>query len=410
MYVNCRTSVVSSSQGKLPAIIPPMARTRAVTALSLSLLFLIAACGGDGEDNPFGVKSEVVTPADFPVSLAFAPDGRLFYAEQLSGNIRIVTADGELLPEPFAHIDTLSGSEWGLTGLAIDPDFESNHYVYAYFTQAVQTEPKIGTPAVVRLTDANNKGTEPRTMVGDMPESDPDHIGYNLNGRIAFGPDGFLYLSVGDYDSPLFNPQDLSMPLGKILRVNKEDGSPAPGNPFTDDPAADSRIFAYGFREPFPFAFEPTTAQLYGTDNTPVSCEELNIIESGGNYGYPDVGQFPFADCQFGSNNHGIYFFAKKDMQPESFLSNTYVSGLAFVSAAEYPSIGDALLVCESEKDTHTLRRLTLGGAKLDQVTASDIVVKDCNRDVAVSPDGTIFYSSDTEIRRLTFEPTPAEQ
>ena len=87
-------------------------------------------------------------------------------------------------------------------------------------------------------------------------------------------------------------------------------------------------------------------------------------------------------------------------------MSNTYISDLAFVSGSKYPTIGDALLVCESELETHDLRRLTLGGESLDQVTADDIVVKDCKLDVAISPDGTIVYSNEKEIRRLVQQET----
>jgi len=382
---------------------------RLVALLSLVIILLAFGCGSD-EKNPFGVRSEIVTAAAYPIALAFTPDGRLFFGEQETGNIRIVTKDGALLPDPFAHVDVQIGLEWGVTGLAIDPDFGQNRYIYVYYTQAVNPQAPmkeiVARPQVTRFTEEQNKGVDPKVIMGDLPVTDVAHPGYNANGRIGFGLDGFLYISVGDYDSPSFNPQDLSMPQGKLLRVNKDDGSPPPDNPFIGQAGADPRVFAYGFREPFGFAFHPGTGKIYGTDNTPVSCEELNIINSGANYGYPNVGQFPFADCRFGNHTHGIHFFSKKDTQPESFLSNTYISDLAFVSGSKYPTIGDALLVCESELETHDLRRLTLGGESLDQVTADDIVVKDCKLDVAISPDGTIVYSNEKEIRRLVQQET----
>jgi aldose sugar dehydrogenase len=194
----------------------------------------------------------------------------------------------------------------------------------------------------------------------------------------------------------------LSTPVGKLLRVKKDDGSAAPGNPFVDRPGVDPRIFAYGFRENFDFAFHPATGKLYGTDNTTVSCEELNVIESGANYGWPNVRTFPFSDCKAGGQKTGIYFFSKVDTRPEDFLSNVIVSGVAFASGAVYPTLGDSLMVCES--GTGLLRRLVLTGPDLQQVSASDIAAKDCKLDVAVSPDGIIYYSN---IKRFAVSPRP---
>ncbi len=153
-------------------------------------------------------------------------------------------------------------------------------------------------------------------------------------------------------------------------------GSVAPDNPFIDQPDADPRVFAYGFREDFDFAFHPETGHIYGSDNTTVSCEELNLIESGANFGWPEVGEFPFPDCQAGEGTKGIHFFAQEEMQPGDFLNYVSISSLEFASGDVYPVIGDSLLVCERE--TKHMRRLLLSGTDLDQVTDDDVVVKDC--------------------------------
>jgi glucose/arabinose dehydrogenase len=368
-----------------------------VAGFSLYLLSLASACGGDGEENPFGVKSEVVAPTG-ATALAFAPDGRLFYAERLTGIIGIVTADGELLEDPFVQLEDLgTGIEWGLTGLAVDPDFETNHYVYAFYTHLFDPEPPVDArPMVVRFTDEDNRGVGRKVIADDFPEPS-ERPGLNGNGSIVFGPDGLLYVTVGDYDVGL--SQDLSIAPGKMLRVNKEDGSPAPDNPFVDDPDADPRIFTYGFREAFDFTFHPETGQIYGSDNTPGSCEELNLIEAGGNYGWPDVGEFPWPDCFAGGQTRAIHLFAAEGMQPEDYLSPVTVSGKQFVSGDVYPLLGDSLLVCEA--GTQLMRRLDLTGASLDEVAADDVVVKDCHMDIAVSPDGIVYYSNEEEIRRL---------
>lgn len=336
--------------------------------------------------------------ADAVTALAFVPDGRLFFAERLTGNIGIVAADGELLEEPFAQIEDLAtGIEWGLTGLAIDPDFETNHYVYAFFTQLIDEGPPVDArPAVVRFTDEGNRGVERKVIATDFPEPS-ERPGLNGNGSIHFGPDGLLYLTVGDYDVGL--SQDLSIAAGKILRVNKEDGSAPSDNPFVDDPEADARSFAFGFRESFDFAFHPETGQIYGSDNTPGSCEELNLIEAGGNYGWPDVGEFPWPDCFAGDQIPAIHLFAKEDLTPDQYLSQVVAYGKEFVSGDVYPLLGNSLLVCEQA--TELMRRLILGGANLDQVESDEVVVEDCLGDITVSPDGIVYYSNGEEIRRL---------
>ena len=368
-----------------------------VLASALSLLFLVSACGGS-KANPFGVKSELVTNAQQPQALAFAPDGRLFYAERLTGDVRVVSADGQLQKEPFAHVEVPYLLEWGLTGLAIDPEFATNHYVYIYFTQVVQTEPRItARPVVWRFTEESNRGVGRKVIVGDLPITDIDHPGFNANGGMHFGPDGFLYIAVGDYDVGV--SQDLSLPIGKLLRVDKEDGTAPPDNPFVGEPNVDPRIFAYGFRESFNFVIQPRTGRIYGNDNTPGSCEELNLIKAGGNYGWPDVGEFPWPDCAAGQQVKPIHLFAHKGMKPGDYLSTVLVSGKEFVSGDVYTFLGDSLLVCQG--DETLMRRLTLAGADLDQVTADDVVIRDCSLDVTVNPDGVVYYSNDKEIRRL---------
>ncbi len=234
---------------------------RGTGSLALALLPLlilaVSACGGGSDDLAFGLKSDVVASGDRPYVMAFAPDGRLFYGEQYSGAIRVVGADGIAQADPFAQlqVQTYIDLDWGLTGIALDPDFQTNHYVYAFYTEPVDPSMPTGRPKLVRFTDQNGRGDAETVISDNFPVTSPQHQGYNANGRLHFGPDGFLYLSIGDYDTP--DPvQDLSEPIGKLLRVKKEDGSAAPGNPYLENPAADPRIFAIGFREPFDLALQ----------------------------------------------------------------------------------------------------------------------------------------------------------
>ena len=410
------------------------------------LLFLLAAatalfavsCGGDDTSSSptpivpvysFGLDSQLVAgngDADNVSAIAFAPDGRMFYAEQFKttdtgdqGIIRIVLPDGSLQQQPFATITEANylGLDWGLTGLALDPDFATNHYVYAFYTNVAGDQ--IGKPTLIRFTDANGTGTEQTVISDDFPETFADHQGYNANGDIHFGPDGYLYISMGDYDQGTADPAkgghpelvaDLASPIGKILRVNKADGSAAPDNPFVSQPGADPRVFAYGFREPFPFAFD-ATGNIYGTDNTPDTCEEINHIKAGGNYGWATGWTFPFADCTVGQGTQPIFNFARGTQKPGDFLSFVESQGVAFLTGSTYTDLKDSLLVCESQKSTvqgpgdtaptaspGSLVRMIMSGP--DTIDSSDQIVNDCKGEVAVH-NSVVYYANRTEIREL---------
>lgn len=398
------------------------------------LVLLIAACGGDdastnsGTPTPapivynFGLSSELVVgdgQANNVSAIAFAPDGRIFYAEQFTGDgadsfgiVRVIGADGVLQNEPFASISVANylGLDWGLTGLALDPDFEENGYVYTFHTAVAGTN--IGKPTLLRFTDENGIGTEQTIITNDFPDTFINFQGYNANGEIHFGPDGFLYASVGDYDQGTAKPENggqpelvssLATPIGKLLRLNKSDGSAAPGNPFAADPTADPRIFATGFREPFPFTFD-NSGNIFGTDNTPDTCEELNQIEAGGDYGWPSSWVFPFADCAVGSGTQPINNFAREGQEPGGFLSFVESQGINFLTGSTYPQLADSLLVCQSEKSVvqgfvsnGALRQFTMAGAT---VSSSSVVVNDCRGEVIANA-GEVFYSTRTEIRKL---------
>ena len=396
----CTVHIQHAEVGSRPRVVGLSA------AFLLIVVLLASACGG-GDQNPFGLQSELVTPADRADALAFDPEGRLFYAEHWSGNIRVVTPDGQLLEEPFATVpDVAANANWGLTGLALDAEFEDNHYVYAYFTELLDPgPPPIGRPVIIRFTDVDNEGTEPTVIVADLMEANPDQP-FNANGSIHLGPDGFLYATLGDYDMPRDVgpqnkevPQDLGTPIGKILRIRPEDGTAPADNPFVDQPSADPRIFAYGFRNAFDFAFNPETGKMYGSDSTGPTCEELNVVEIGGNYGWPIAGEWPYTDCLFSMETPAIHFFALEGMQPGDFTSTVGVRGMEFVSGDVYPTLGDSLLVCESAPGL--IRRLVLEGTGSDEVVADDVVVRDCEFAMAISPDGIIYYSNQSEIRRL---------
>ena len=342
------------------------------------------------------VTSELVALANFPVAMAFAPDGRLFYNELQSGNIRVL-AQGET--RPFAQVKVLACIEFGLLGLATDPEFQDNHYVYVYFIEPVADRDDIGHPVIVRFTDVDGKGEDPVVIVGDLPNT--TEVCAHVGGNLHFGPNGYLYVSIGDMQ--FWDPnqaQDLGSLRGKILRINKGDGSAAPGNPFADDPGADPRVFAYGLRNTFDFTFHPQRGTLYAPDNGMGNCDELNVIEAGQDHGHP-LASFAeeYPPCFERAGVRPIYLYSRPGMRPETFTSNVAPTGVHFVSAEVYPSLGEALLACEF--NTGLMRRLHLAGPALDRVDDDSIVVEDCGLDITTDPQGVIYYSNLEEIRRL---------
>ena len=347
------------------------------------------------------VSSDLVTRAKFAVTLAFAPDGRLFYNEFQTGDIRIFV-DGQT--STFAHVDIFLLGECGLLGLVLDPEFNENHYVYIYFIEPVDSRDDIGHPVIMRFTDIAGKGEDPTVIVGDLPNTNPAICGH-VSGNLNFGPEGYLYFSIGEmeFKTPA---QDLDSPLGKIHRLDKRDGSAPPDNPFVNEPGADPRVFAYGVRNTYDFTFHPQSGRIYAPDNGLGNCDELNIIEAGKNYGHPES-SFVEEDppCMERAGVRPIYLFSRPDMRPETFTSNVAPTGVVFVSADIYPSLGDALLACEW--NTGFMRRLLLVGPGQDQVLDDGIVVEDCQLDVTVDPNGIIYYSNPGEIRRLVPSSNP---
>jgi glucose/arabinose dehydrogenase len=231
-----------------------------------------------------------------PTSLEFSPDGKLFVTEKV-GSIKIF-ADGVRVSENFlapSPIQVESSGEGGLLGLAFDPEYESNRFVYLNYTNHEGPRNRIS-----RFT-ANAEGTEvlPGSEVVLMELEDlvvPRHAG----GAIHFGPDGKLYVGVGDNSVEFkFNPlgvpfqgdplsaQTLKSLNGKILRINK-DGSIPEDNPFFDQAEGKGRaIWALGLRNPYTFAFQPGTGLLFINDVGEGRFEEINVGRAGGNYGWP---------------------------------------------------------------------------------------------------------------------------
>jgi glucose/arabinose dehydrogenase len=221
----------------------------------------------------------VATGLASPTTMQFAPDGRLFISEQ-GGRLRVVK-DGALLAAPFLTVTVDSSGERGLLGIAFDPAFNSNHFVYVYYTA---TSPAAHN-RVSRFTangDTAVAGSEVVIFDLDNLSSATNHNG----GAITFGPDGKLYIAAGENANGA-NAQSMSTVLGKMLRINK-DGSIPTDNPFFASTTGNNRaIWALGLRNPFTFAFDAASGTLFINDVGQNTWEEIDDGVAGSNYGWP---------------------------------------------------------------------------------------------------------------------------
>jgi glucose/arabinose dehydrogenase len=206
--------------------------------------------------------------------MAISPDGRLFFTQKDTGQIRVMK-NSQVLNESFVSLDDYYVSwEQGLLGITLDPEFSDNHFLYLYYTSLDDRTGEIFN-RVVRFTDKDNKGID-KTILLDKIFAEN---GYNSGGALAFGPDSKLYVTVGDATEHPFS-QDLAIGIGKVLRINR-DGSIPSDNPFPGSP-----VFTLGHRNIFGIAFDKSGNGII-TENGDSHYDEINLIQKGGNYGYP---------------------------------------------------------------------------------------------------------------------------
>ncbi|RYG62439.1 glucose sorbosone dehydrogenase, partial [bacterium] len=224
-----------------------------------------------------------------PTTMAFAPDGRLFILEQ-EGKVRIVK-NGQLLEQPFLTLTVSYTGERGLVGITFDPDFASNGYVYLYYTA---TTPNVHNRISRFKAQGDVANPSDETILLDIDQLDSSiHNG----GSMRFGPDGKLYVAVGE-NSVAPNAQTLTNLKGKILRLNK-DGSVPTDNPFYNQTTGINRaIYALGFRNPFSFDIQPGTGRIFANDVGNSTWEEIDDVKAGRNYGWPTT-EGPSNDPRF---------------------------------------------------------------------------------------------------------------
>lgn len=258
-------------------------------ALALAALLSLSACAQDPA-TPQVNFTPFVSGLPQVTTLTHAGDGSgRLYTTQQGGQIRVIQ-NGQVRAQPFLDVSALTsaGGERGLLGLAFDPAYRQNRRLYVHYTD------RGGDTVVARYTATPDFAEADPASARILLTAKQPYANHN-GGQLAFGPDGFLYLGLGDGGSggdPQNNAQNLASPLGKLLRldVSGDGARPAPGNPFLNREGANPYIWAYGLRNPWRFSFDRGTGDLIIADVGQNAFEEVDrqprASQGGENYGW----------------------------------------------------------------------------------------------------------------------------
>ena len=371
-----------------------MPRTLMVAALA-GLLFLPAA-DADAQVHRTALHDyQLVTVAEgliHPWSIAFLPGGDMLVTER-PGRLRIVR-NGELLADPVPGVpEVLFEGQGGLLDVVPHPDFENNRLIYLSFSKPVGGGQ--ATTAVVRGTFENDRFTVTDEVFEAVSEGRPGHYG----SRLAFDPDGYLYITVGDRQiAPTGDraqlaahpAQDITNHHGTLNRI-QDDGTVPADNPLVGESGAMPEIWSYGHRNSQGLAIHPETGRPWLTEHGPQGGDEVNVPEPGANYGWPVIGYG--VNYRSGAIIHPATHEEGMEQPAHIWVPSIGVSGLMFYTGDRFPEWRGDLFA--GGLAGQKLVRLTVEG---DEVLASeDVVLRTVGRirDVRQGPDGFIYLATD---------------
>ncbi len=334
--------------------------------------------------DPCAVARQGVPPdrlaANFPTALAFAPDGRLFYAER-GGTLRVFQDGATRVFATVQTVTTEAGggySERGLLGLAISPTFARDQFVYAFYSMANRTR-----QAVIRWTDCAGEARDP-TVIVELPSGgDCCHKG----GRLAFGPDGKLYVTLGDQHVPT-SAADTSDVRGKLLRYNPDGSIPA------DNPYGNA-VWASGLRNPFGLAISPA-GRIAVTVNGPSGdagspSTGFDIVYSNVTRGF--AGQWPACYGYSRPLRGATCTGNEPDWSSEA--SAPVPTGAAFINASGPARYAGKLVFCTLNAGMKVLT----DGSPHATVADGD---PNCRLDVVQGPDNAVYVADTDAIHRVS--------
>lgn len=337
------------------------------------------------------VASDYVSGLSSPTAIAFQSPGKLWVAEK-TGNLKVF--NGGVLQGIASTIACSTESERGVLGLAFDPSFTTNHFVYVYYTTSASSlnPPPSPKNRVSRFLEMGGTLVAGSEMV--LLDGIPSDAGNHNAGCLRFGLDGKLYVATGDGGSDSSNSQNLTTLAGKILRINP-DGTLPSDNPFFGQPPKRPEIFLYGLRNPFRFAFRPGSNVIYAGDVGQNTWEEVNVGLPGGNYGWPThegaAGAPGYVDPIHAYNHDG---------QGASITGGCFVGNRWPVDYQSRYLFGDYVL--------GVLRWLQVDGAN-QPVANGQFMALSGPVDFALAPDGALYVLSINleKVVRIAYRPLP---
>lgn len=319
---------------------------------------------------------------DHPWGMAFLPDGRLLVTER-PGRLRILDLEGTLSAPVSGTPTVFAEGQGGLLDVALDPEFEDNGYVYLSYARPGPGGSATTAVGRARMVADSLEGFE--VLFTEEPYiTGPNHFG----SRIAFSPDGYLFLTLGERFQ--FEPaQDLSSHLGSVVRIHR-DGAVPDDNPFVGRANAQPEIWSYGHRNVESGAFDPETGEFWIVEMGPLGGDELNRIEKGANYGWPVV--------SWGINYDGTEIpdpptrpeFADAVRHWSPVISP---SGMAFYTADVFPEWSGSAFIGSLTRQG--VVRVVLEGG---EVTDEEVIPLGARiRDVEAGPDGHLYVLTDQD-------------
>lgn len=335
----------------------------------------------------------VAAGLDHPWGLVWLPDGRMLVTER-PGRLRIVAANGALSPPLGGAPAVVTESQGGMLDVALDPAFGSNRLVYLSYL-----EPRPGGLAGIAVARGRlvEQGGQARLEgLGVIFRAQPAAgDGVNVGSRLAFGPDGRLYVTLGDRFVLRDHAQSLRDDLGKIVRLNA-DGSIPRDNPFVGRPEARPEIFSLGHRNPEGLAFNPATGVLWEQEHGAKGGDEVNVIRPGRNYGWPAItyGR-DYSDAKIGIGTQ------KTGMEQPIYYWDPSIapSGMAFYTGTLFPAWKGNLFIGALKAER--LVRLVLNG---ERVVGEEVLLTELHeriRDVRQGPDGALYVLTDNDAGRI---------
>ncbi len=345
-----------------------------------------------------GPQIRVIKVADLrqPVGFTFTPNGRIVYLERDTGKVRFLNpATGR--DRVFFRIGGVDAQgERGALGVALHPDWPRRPFVYVYVTRGPGRVPLQN--QLLRLRDVRGRGADLTVLLRSPIGARANHNG----GRIAFGPDGKLYVVIGDGGEDPSTAQDLtSEPRGKILRLNPG-GSIPPTNPFPGSP-----VWSFGHRNSIGFAFDPQTGRLWETENGPDCNDEVNRIVKGGNFAWGPSQACGSLATPADTNQDGP---TPRQLPQLWFTDTIAITGAAFCERCGLGAMfaGDLILGCANgtcKADVGPLAHVDLNAARTQLVGGARPIVQTDHTgpvySMEVAPDGHLYFSDAKGIYRL---------